>query len=75
MAVIEGYGRMAGIPVQTVRTSPVNNGAPTMSPNTTTTVRPIDGTPARVVTLALASAVGLFALRVAGFRFNVGVSA
>lgn len=35
----------------------------------------IDGTPIRVVTYALAAAAGLFALRLAGFKFNVGVSA
>lgn len=34
----------------------------------------VDGTPVRVVTIALAAAVGLFALKAAGFRFNVGVS-
>lgn len=38
-------------------------------------VNVIDGTPVRVVTLAFAAAAGLFALKVAGFRFNVGVSA
>lgn len=35
----------------------------------------IDGTPVRVVVLALSAALGLTALRMAGFRFNVGVSA
>lgn len=35
----------------------------------------IDGTPVRVVVLALAAAGGLFALKTAGLRFNVGVSA
>ncbi len=35
----------------------------------------IDGTPVRVVTYALAAAAGLWALRIAGFKFNVGVSA
>ena len=34
----------------------------------------IDGTPVRVVVIALASAVGLMALHTAGFRFNVAVS-
>lgn len=34
----------------------------------------IDGTPVRVVVLALAAAAGLTALRWAGFRFNIGVS-
>lgn len=35
----------------------------------------IDGTPVRVAVLALSAAGGLMALRLAGFRFNVGVSA
>lgn len=35
----------------------------------------IDGTPVRVVVIALSAAAGLTALRMAGFRFNVGVSA
>lgn len=34
----------------------------------------IDGTPVRVVILCLAAAAGLTALRLGGFRFNVGVS-
>jgi hypothetical protein len=34
----------------------------------------IDGTPVRVVVLALSAALGLTAMRMAGFRFNVGVS-
>jgi hypothetical protein len=38
-------------------------------------VNAIDGTPVRVVVLAFAAAAGLWALRLAGFRFNVGVSA
>lgn len=33
----------------------------------------IDGTPVRVAMLAIAAAVGLAALKWAGFRFNVGV--
>lgn len=34
----------------------------------------IDGTPVRVVVLALAAAASLTALKWAGFKFNVGVS-
>lgn len=34
----------------------------------------IDGTPIRVVVLALSAAAALTALRWAGFKFNVGVS-
>lgn len=72
MASLPGYG---------------SNGIPTMvsMPNANASALPgsdgsrqmvvIDGTPVRVVTLALAAAVGLTALRWAGFKFNVGVSA
>jgi hypothetical protein len=35
----------------------------------------ITGTPVRIVVLAFAAAAGLTALKVAGFRFSVGVSA
>jgi len=35
----------------------------------------IDGTPVRVVVLMLAAAGGLWALKLAGIKFNVGVSA
>jgi hypothetical protein len=34
----------------------------------------VDGTPVRVVAISLAAALGLIALRMGGFRFNVGVS-
>lgn len=34
----------------------------------------IDGTPIRVVTLGVAAALTVLALRWAGFKFNVGVS-
>lgn len=45
-----------------------------MAPSTTLPAV-IDGTPVRVVVLALSAAAGLMALHAAGFRFNVGVSA
>ena len=35
----------------------------------------IDGTPVRVVMLALASAAGLWALQLAGFKFSITASA
>lgn len=35
----------------------------------------VDGTPVRVVVYALSAAAGLFALRMAGIKFNVGVAA
>lgn len=47
---------------------PQTTGVP--APNTVV----IDGTPVRVVVLALAAAASLVALKWAGFRFNVGVS-
>lgn len=34
----------------------------------------IDGTPVRVVVYALAAAASLMALKMAGFKFNVGVT-
>lgn len=73
MASLNGYSSgvqyLAAAPTQ----SQVSVGGATPPPSNTTAV--IDGTPIRVVTLALASAVGLYALHLAGFRFNVGVSA
>jgi hypothetical protein len=47
---------------------PQTQGVP--APNTVV----IDGTPVRVVILALSAAGALMALKWAGFRFNVGVS-
>lgn len=71
MASLSGYGTMNGVPV----TPP--GAMETAIPGTGTAgnVVIIDGTPVRVVVLALAAAVGLTALRWAGFKFNVGVSA
>jgi hypothetical protein len=50
--------------------NPANAGPPQMTANAMV----IDGTPVRVVVLAIAAAVGLTALRMGGIRFNVGVS-
>lgn len=50
-------------------------GQPSTGTTTGTGTNVIDGTPVRVVVLALAAAGGLFALKAAGLRFNVGVSA
>lgn len=61
-------------------TQPVNGssfigvGGPAAEQNAQTASVVIDGTPVRVVVLAFAAAAGLTALRMAGFRFNVGVS-
>lgn len=49
---------------------PVYGGSPT-----TNMPAVIDGTPIRVVVLALSAAAGLVALHWAGFRFSLGVSA
>lgn len=35
----------------------------------------VNGTPVRIVTIAFAAAAGLWAIKLAGFKFNVGVSA
>jgi hypothetical protein len=51
--------------------TPVSGAVPT--PGVSGTVA-VDGTPVRVVVLAFAAAAGLVALKMAGFRFNVGVS-
>ena len=74
MAVIPGVN---GIVVPTVPLASGGSGtaAPGVAVPSTTIPSVIDGTPVRVVTLALASAAGLWALKLAGFRFNVGVSA
>lgn len=67
---------------------PVLGGSPLatgyqMPTHTTTGTAPVDagiaqvvdGTPVRVVVLAFSAAAGLMALKLAGFKFNVGVSA
>lgn len=70
MASLTGYGTFQGVPVAPPGAAeaaiPGSGGAHN--------VVIIDGTPVRVVVLALSAAVGLTALRWAGFKFNVGVS-
>lgn len=69
-----------GIPgangVQYVRATTGSPGSPSggeaTMPNAAGVV--IDGTPVRIVILALAAAAGLTALKWAGIRFNVGVT-
>lgn len=63
----EGQVYMIGSPAQP-------NGDAYMAGTTANRIV-IDGTPVRVVVLALAAAAGLTALRWAGFKFNIGVSA
>jgi hypothetical protein len=80
MAFIPGHG--TGINPQVMVGSGVAGGSGA-SRNTggvvpgysSTDVAVIDGTPVRVVVLAFAAAAGLWALKIAGFRFNIGVSA
>jgi hypothetical protein len=67
MPVLNGYAR--SVPMASGGTVQVAG-----PPQTGTTVAIIDGTPVRVVTMALAAAIGLAALKWAGFKFNVGVS-
>lgn len=76
MAALSGLtGRVAYVTppaASNVGANTPNNLPPTPSEGFPTV---IDGTPVRVCVIALAAAAGLFALRTAGFRFNVGVSA
>lgn len=77
MAALSGFtDRVAYVaaPGPTTPTSPGNKGAGAPAQPTAGFPAVIDGTPVRVVVIALASAAGLYALKLAGFRFNVGVS-
>lgn len=49
-------------------------GQPATPSPSTAQIGAIDGTPVRVVILCVSAALGLAALHMAGFRFNVGVS-
>lgn len=69
MPVLNGYSTVG---------SPVGYTQPTAAPAVAAPAGAgatlvVDGTPVRVVMLALAAAAGIAALRWAGFRFNVGV--
>jgi len=71
MAVLNGYGA----PVM-VATGAPQETTPNAIPGSDTSrnMVVIDGTPIRVVVLAIAAAAGLTALRMAGIKFNVGVT-
>jgi hypothetical protein len=60
--------------------NPLLGGAPQVTGNhdpdlaaVSATARIVDGTPARVAALALAAAAGLYALRLSGLEFNIGI--
>lgn len=73
MASLIGLSRMVAVPAAPLATGgTAANGA---AQPTTTLPSVIDGTPIRVVILSMSAAAGLWALHVAGFRFNVAVSA
>lgn len=72
MASLAGY---SGVGVPTMVSMPNANTQAIPGSDGSRQMVVIDGTPVRVVVLALAAAVGLTALRWAGFKFNVGVSA
>lgn len=70
MAHLRGYGATTYV---TPNDGAVGIGGPVLSGSPTLSV--VDGTPVRVCVMALAAAAGLVALKLAGLRFNVGVSA
>jgi len=75
MASLNGYGT---VPMYgPAGTAGPSSGTPAAIPGSATGrgMVVIDGTPVRVVILMLAAAGGLWALKLAGVRFNVGVSA
>jgi hypothetical protein len=72
MAYLVGHSRGAGY-VQAPQGAYANGAVNAVSP-TTNMPAVIDGTPVRIVVLALSAAAGLVALHWAGFRFQVGVS-
>jgi hypothetical protein len=80
MPVLNGHPSASAVftPVAVGAGGGIPIGGPTVqsSPHTMqTNAMVVDGTPVRVVVYALAAAAGIFALRLAGFKFNVGVSA
>ena len=78
MAVLQGHPSQAPVYVPVAASSPagaISVGGPTTSPRTMQAgAMVVDGTPVRVVVYALAAGATLFILRMAGFKFNVGVS-
>jgi hypothetical protein len=78
VAYLLGHPRNVPVGVPTAVASPnggIPIGGPVNAPMAGTSSIVVDGTPVRVVVYALAAAAGLFALRMAGIKFNVGVAA
>lgn len=76
MALLNGHPTNAPVMVPTTLGGGISVGGPTNAPRTMqTNAMVVDGTPMRVVIYAFAAAAGIVALRMAGFKFNVGVSA
>jgi hypothetical protein len=69
MASIRGYGSATYVETDD---GSIGVGGPALDGSPALAV--IDGTPIRICVMALAAATGLVALKLAGFRFNVGVS-
>lgn len=74
MAVLNGLPGANGVQFVNAQTGgggrPVGGGPADLDPNTVV----VDGTPIRIVVLALSAAAGLTALKWAGVKFNVGVT-
>lgn len=74
MASLPGYNG-SGVQYMTAPAQPQANPMAVPGSDPTASVVTIDGTPVRVVVLAFAAAAGLVAFKMAGVKFNVGVSA
>jgi hypothetical protein len=78
MPVLNGHPSATAVYVPTATAAPggIPIGGPVNGPRAAiNNAVVVDGTPVRVVVYAFAAAAGLVALRMAGFKFNVGVSA
>lgn len=78
MAHLNGHSAVAygvGGPTGGMAAAPAAAAQPGRQMDAARGIGAINGVPVRIVVLAFAAAAGLTALRMAGFRFNVGVSA
>lgn len=75
MPLLSGYS--GGIAPQVIQTAPQPQAPPAgaVGRMDASTTQVIDGTPVRIVVLALSAAAGLFALKAAGLKFSIGASA